>query len=59
MSNLQLAIRNLFRNGRRSLMTIFAMVIGMLALLLFGGFISSIYYGLQTGIVRGQGHLHI
>lgn len=59
MSNLQLAIRNLFRNGRRSLMTIFAMIIGMLALLLFGGFISSIYYGLQTGIVRGQGHLHI
>ena len=59
MTNLQLAIRNLFRNGRRSFTTIFAMVIGMLALLLFGGFISSIYYGLQTGIVRGQGHLHI
>ncbi len=59
MSNLQLAIRNLFRNGRRSLMTIFAMIIGVLALLLFGGFISSIYYGLQTGIVRAQGHLHI
>ena len=59
MMNLQLAIRNLFRNKRRSLTTIFAMIIGMLALLLFGGFISSIYYGLQTGIVRSQGHLHI
>ena len=59
MMDLQLAIRNLFRNKRRSLMTIFAMIIGMLALLLFGGFISSIYYGLQTGIIRAQGHLHI
>lgn len=59
MTNLQLAVRNLFRNRRRSLTTIVAMVIGMLALLLFGGFISSIYYGLQTGIVRSQGHIHI
>lgn len=59
MNNLKLALRNLIRNRRRSLTTIFAMVIGMIALLLFGGFISSIYFGLQTGIVRTQGHLHI
>ena len=59
MNNLKLAVRNLTRNRRRSLTTILAMVIGMVALLLFGGFISSIYFGLQTGIVRSQGHLHI
>lgn len=59
MNNLKLAIRNLIRNRRRSLTTIFSMVIGMVALLLFGGFISSIYFGLQTGIVQNQGHLHI
>ncbi len=59
MTNLQLAIRNLLRNRRRSMTTILTMVIGMLALLLFGGFISSIYYGLQTNIVRAQGHIHI
>ena len=59
MNNLKLAIRNLIRNRRRSLTTIFAMVIGMIALLLFGGFISSIYFGFQTGIVQTQGHLHI
>ena len=59
MNNLKLAVRNLLRNRRRSLTTISAMVIGMVALLLFGGFISSIYFGLQTGIVRSQGHLHI
>lgn len=59
MNNLKLAVRNLIRNRRRSLTTILAMVIGMIALLLFGGFISSIYFGLQTGIVQTQGHLHI
>ncbi len=59
MNNLKLAVRNLIRNRRRSLTTIFAMVIGMIALLLFGGFISSIYFGLQTGIVQSQGHLHV
>lgn len=59
MSNLILAIRNLLRNSRRSATTVLAMVIGLIALLLFGGFISNIYFGLQTGIVRSQGHLHI
>lgn len=59
MNNLKLAVRNLIRNRRRSLTTIFAMVIGMIALLLFGRGISSIYFGLQTGIVQTQGHLHI
>ncbi len=59
MNNLKLAVRNLLRNRRRSVTTISAMVIGMVALLLFGGFISSIYFGLQTSIVRSQGHLHI
>ncbi len=59
MNNLRLAIRNLSRNSRRSSTTVLTMVVGMIALLLFGGFISSIYFGLQTGIVRSQGHLHI
>jgi len=59
MNNLKLAVRNLLRNRRRSVTTILTMVIGMTALLLFGGFISSIYFGMQTEIVRSQGHLHI
>jgi len=59
MNNLTLAIRNLLRNRHRTFTTAFTMVIGVVALLLFGGFISSIYFGLQTGIVRSQGHLHI
>ena len=59
MNNLTLAIRNLLRNRNRTFTAAFTMVIGVVALLLFGGFISSIYFGLQTGIVRSQGHLHI
>ncbi len=59
MNSLKLAIRNLSRNRRRSATTILTIVVGMIALLLFGGFISSIYFGLQTSIVRSQGHLHI
>ncbi len=59
MNHLKLASRNLLRNRRRSLTTVFTMIISVVALLLFGGFISSIYFGLQTSIVRSQGHLHI
>lgn len=59
MNSLKLASRNLMRNRRRSVTTVLTMVIGVVALLLFGGFISSIYFGLQTSIVRSQGHIHI
>ncbi len=59
MNNLSLATRNLLRNSRRSGTTILTIVIGIVALQLFGGFISSIYFGLETGTVRSQGHLHI
>lgn len=59
MNSLKLASRNLMRNRRRSLTTVLTMIIGVVALLLFGGFISSIYFGLQTSIVRSQGHIHI
>ena len=32
---------------------------GAVASLLIGAFVSSIFYGMQTGISRGMGHLHI
>jgi putative ABC transport system permease protein len=59
MKTLSLALRNLLRNRRRSLMTLFAMVIGLIAVLLFGGYIKDINYGLQTGYVQRSGHLQI
>ncbi len=49
MNTLALAMRNLLRNRRRSLATLFAMMIGGVCILLFGGYIQNIVYGLQSG----------
>lgn len=59
MNTLALALRNLLRNRRRSLMTLFAMVLGLIAVLLFGGYIRAITYGLQSDYVQRTGHLQI
>lgn len=59
MNTLSLALRNLMRNRRRSLMTLFAMVIGLVAVLLFGGYVRDINYALQTDFVRLTGHLQV
>lgn len=59
MKTWTLACRNLLRNRRRSSMTLLAMVIGLTAVLLFGGYARNINYGLQTSYVRYGGHLQI
>jgi putative ABC transport system permease protein len=59
MNQFFLAYRNLTRNWRRSLTTTLAVTIGMLMLLLFGGFTKAILLSLETGIVGTTGHLHI
>ena len=59
MNTLSLAWRNLLRNRRRSLMTLIAMVLGLMAVLLFGGYIRDINYAMQTDFVRRSGHLQI
>jgi len=59
MSTLAIALRNLFRNRRRSLATLFAMMIGAVSILLFGGYVRNIVYGLQTGYVQEGGHLQL
>ncbi|MCB5194726.1 ABC transporter permease [Deefgea salmonis] len=59
MSVATLALRNLLRNRRRSLTTLLAMVIGAVAILLFGGYSGNINLGLQTSYVRNAGHLQI
>jgi putative ABC transport system permease protein len=56
---LALAVRNLARNRRRSLTTLAAIVVGAVAILLFGGYTRDIRYGLQMGFVRSSGHLQI
>lgn len=59
MKTFSLALRNLLRNRRRSLTTLLAMVIGLVAILIFGGYKSNISYGSQTGFVQASGHLQI
>lgn len=59
MNMVALAWRNLLRNRRRSLMTLSAMILGLVAVLLFGGYIRDINYAMQTDFVRRSGHLQI
>ncbi len=59
MMTLNLAIRNLLRNRRRSLATLIAMAIGCSAILLFGGFSGNINYEMHTRIVKRGGHIQI
>jgi len=59
MRTLSLALRNLLRNRRRSLTTLFAMGIGAVTILIFGGYSTDITYGLQTGYVLRGGHLQV
>ncbi len=59
MRTISLALRNLLRNRRRSLTTLLAMVIGLVAILIFGGYRSNITYGSETGFVQSSGHLQI
>ena len=59
MMTLNLAVRNLLRNRRRSLATLLAMAIGSTAILLFGGFSANINYMMHTHHVQTSGHLQI
>lgn len=54
-----IALRNLLKNGRRSVITITSIGIGGLAMMLFGGFVTSIYFGVQTSMIQEQGQLQI
>jgi putative ABC transport system permease protein len=59
MKTTALALRNLLRNRRRSITTLLAMIVGAVSILLFGGYVRNIVYGLQTGYVRNGGHLQL
>jgi putative ABC transport system permease protein len=56
---LMLAIRNLSRNRRRSVTSLLAVMIGGFAILMFGGYVRNITYGLETGFVTQSGHFQI
>ena len=52
MLTLKIAVRNIFRNSRRSLTTLSTISIGAAAVLVFGAYITYIQYGVQTGAVQ-------
>ena len=56
---LSLALRNLLRNRRRSLTTLLAVMIGTISILMFGGYVRNINYGLESQFVSQSGHLQI
>ena len=58
-SDISIAARNLLRNPRRTLTTVFTVVIGCIAVMIIGGFSTAISLGLETSIARKEGHLHI
>src|ERR1700756_3104452 len=57
---LKLAVRNVFRNRRRTLITLAAMGFGAAAIIVFGGFVHSIYWGVRESTIRSQiGHIQL
>ncbi len=57
---LKLAIRNVFRNRRRTLITVAAMGFGAAAIILFGGFVNAVYWGVRESTIRSQvGHIQL
>ena len=55
----KIALRNILRNRRRSLMTILAIAMGGVAIVLFGEFVAFIIAGLETNAVQKVGHLTV
>ncbi|MFH2131061.1 MAG: FtsX-like permease family protein [bacterium] len=57
---LKIAFLNVLRNRRRSVITILAIVFGSVSLIVFGGFVESMYDGLRESMIRSQlGHLQV
>jgi putative ABC transport system permease protein len=58
-SYLRLPFRDIWRNRRRTLVTLITIMIGEMAVLIFGGYASAVVHGVQTGVVRQVGHLQL
>lgn len=56
----KIALLNVFRNRRRSIITLAAIQVGVVSLIVFGGFVASMYDGMRENMIRSQlGHLQI
>ena len=59
MTWFKIALRNIFKNGRRSFFTILAIGVGFAAVNIFGGFESYIFRGLRDALIYAQGEGHL
>jgi putative ABC transport system permease protein len=56
----KIALLNVLRNRRRSVITLMAIQVGVIALVIFGGFVASMYDGMRENMIRSQlGHLQV
>lgn len=57
---LKVGWRNILRHRRRSAVTVLSVMSGVIAVVLFGGFVQANYEGLRESVIRSQyGHLQI
>ena len=60
MNTFKLALRNIFRNKRRTAITFLSIIAASAAIIVFGGFIAFSFEGLRETTIRTQlGHLQI
>ncbi len=58
MLDIKLAVRNIVKQRRRSIMTVLAISTGALGIVIFGGFVEANYSGLRESVIRSQyGHV--
>jgi putative ABC transport system permease protein len=54
MLDLKLAFKNIFRNKRRTLLTLFALIIGNIGILLFLGYMNASFYFMRESVIKGR-----
>ncbi|NLB64585.1 MAG: ABC transporter permease [Fibrobacter sp.] len=60
MNTIKLAARNVLRNYRRSMLTLFSIATGVAAILLYQGFVNYSMWGLRESTIRsGVGHIQV
>ena len=60
MKTISLSLRNILRNKRRTILTLLSIIIGVVSLVLFDGFVNYTLWGLRESTIKnGVGHLQI
>jgi putative ABC transport system permease protein len=59
MSIVKIAFRNVFRNRRRSTMTVSTIIVGAVSVLLIGAMLGFVTLDFQSSVIRRSGHLTI